>query len=168
MPSVRPRTRELSLSRMAWRPGGRVRHLSRSTRIRMGPGPACRRGRPHRLRGKSHGRAARAAGRARRMARADGCRLARVRGAVRRPLCPGATGPDRRLALSGVGPLSASMSSFFILSKAVMTLCDFLASGSASILGRTARTTCHDRPNLSLSQPHCWAFLSPPWDSLSQ
>jgi len=65
-----------------------------------GPGPACRRGallayvasRTVGLPG--------AAGRARRLPRADGCRLARVRGGLRRPLCPGATVPDRHLALS--------------------------------------------------------------------
>jgi hypothetical protein len=37
--------------------------------------------------------------------------------------------------------------------KAFMTRADFLASGSVIIFGMADGTTCHDRPNLSFSQP---------------
>src|SRR6266568_8365521 len=47
-----------------------------------------------------------------------------------------------------------------------MTLCPFSGSGSVSISSSTIGTTCHDRPYLSFSQPHCPP--SPPMDSLSQ
>src|SRR5205814_1777520 len=49
---------------------------------------------------------------------------------------------------------SAAISIFFILSIASMTRFAFLASGLASSWPRMAGFTCHDRPYLSLSQPH--------------
>jgi hypothetical protein len=50
---------------------------------------------------------------------------------------------------------------------AFMTRWDVSASASWSILGSTVGTTCQDTPYLSLSQPHCWAFASPPSESFS-
>jgi len=49
---------------------------------------------------------------------------------------------------------------------AVMTRCDFSRSGSLSSSGSAVGMTCHDTPNLSLSQPH--GPCSPPSDSLVQ
>src|SRR6266567_2999504 len=46
-----------------------------------------------------------------------------------------------------------------------MTLLDFSASLSCNILPKTEGMTCHDRPYLSLSQPH--RFFSPPSESFS-
>src|SRR5664280_3761748 len=54
----------------------------------------------------------------------------------------------------------------FILSIASITLFDFTGSGSFSIFLRTEGTTCHETPNLSLTQPH-WLF-PPPTESFSQ
>ena len=51
------------------------------------------------------------------------------------------------------------MSSFFICSIACMARCDFSESGSLIISSKTSGTTCQETPNLSLSQPHCWALL---------
>ena len=39
---------------------------------------------------------------------------------------------------------------------------------SLSISAMPRGTTCQDRPNLSLSQPHCCALGSPPFDSSAQ
>src|SRR5437763_1948902 len=61
---------------------------------------------------------------------------------------------------------SAAMSIFFILSIASITLLDFLGSGSLSISPKIAGLICHDRPYLSLSQPH--GPSSPPLESFSQ
>src|SRR2546425_4272534 len=47
-----------------------------------------------------------------------------------------------------------------------MTLCDFTGTGSLNILPKTVGTICHDKPYLSLSQPHCTSF--PPAESFSQ
>src|SRR5713101_6974398 len=47
-----------------------------------------------------------------------------------------------------------------------MTLSDFSASLSCNISGKTVGTICHDKPYLSLSQPHC--SFSPPSESFSQ
>ncbi len=58
------------------------------------------------------------------------------------------------------------MSSFFILSTAVITLSAF--DGSVISFGTTVGTICHEQPNLSFSQPHCCAFSSPPSRKLSQ
>ena len=58
------------------------------------------------------------------------------------------------------------MSNFFICMKAFITRADFLASGSIIISSRTTGTTCQERPNLSLSQPH--GPSSPPADNLLQ
>src|SRR2546430_14536469 len=55
------------------------------------------------------------------------------------------------------------MSIFFILSIAAMTLPAFLGSLSASISLRMVGVICHDRPYLSLSQPH--TLSSPPSES---
>src|SRR5205085_9332816 len=63
---------------------------------------------------------------------------------------------------------SFSTSSFFIESMACIAFCDFGDAGSASSRGSTAGTICHDTPKRSLSQPHCWAFSSPPLESRSQ
>ena len=52
---------------------------------------------------------------------------------------------------------------FFMRSMAFITRSDFDLSGSINIWGSTAGTTCHERPNRSLSQPHCCAFGSPPF-----
>src|SRR5436309_3110402 len=46
------------------------------------------------------------------------------------------------------------MSIFFILSIACMTLFDFSGSGSLSISPKIVGLNCHDKPYLSLSQPH--------------
>src|SRR5260370_1235978 len=62
--------------------------------------------------------------------------------------------------------LSAAMSIFIIFSIAAMTRLDFSRSLSCSISTRTVGTTCHDTPNLSLSQPHCTWW--PPAESFSQ
>ena len=58
------------------------------------------------------------------------------------------------------------MSNFFICMKAFITRADFLASGSIIISSSATGTTCQERPNLSLSQPH--GPSSPPADSLLQ
>src|SRR6266545_4125553 len=47
-----------------------------------------------------------------------------------------------------------------------MTRCDFSRSGSESSLGRAVGTTCHERPNLSLSHPQTPS--SPPSESVLQ
>src|SRR5256885_11549621 len=67
------------------------------------------------------------------------------------------------LSLHDALPISA-MSIFFILSIASMTRFAFFASGPASISPKMAGFTCHDRPYLSFSQPHCDSW--PPRDSL--
>ena len=54
-----------------------------------------------------------------------------------------------------LGEALAATSSFFIVISAFMTRCDFCGSGSLSNSDNTVGTICHDRPNLSLSQPHC-------------
>src|SRR5437899_12925205 len=46
-----------------------------------------------------------------------------------------------------------------------MTLSDYRASLSCNISPKTVGTICHDRPYLSLSQPHC--PCSPPSESFS-
>jgi hypothetical protein len=46
------------------------------------------------------------------------------------------------------------MSIFFICSIAFITRCDFSASLLCSNSGNTVGVICHDRPYLSLSQPH--------------
>src|SRR3989441_368562 len=61
---------------------------------------------------------------------------------------------------------NGSMSIFFIFSIAAMTRFDFSGSLSCSISTKTVGTTCHETPNLSLSQPH-WTS-SPPAESFSQ
>ncbi len=60
------------------------------------------------------------------------------------------------------------MSIFFMRSIAVMTRWDFAGSGSMSSSTSTRGTICQETPYLSLSQPHCWAFGSPPADSFVQ
>src|SRR6266540_4363337 len=62
--------------------------------------------------------------------------------------------------------LRVSMSNFFILRKACVTRATLLRSLSRNISSRTVGTICHERPNLSLSQPHCSAFGSA--DNLAQ
>src|SRR5712691_8857301 len=47
-----------------------------------------------------------------------------------------------------------------------MTRLDFSGSGSLMRSPRIRGTTCHETPNLSVSQPH--TFFSPPAESLSQ
>src|SRR6185503_21364149 len=47
-----------------------------------------------------------------------------------------------------------------------MTLFDFTGSGSLSNSPKTVGTICHDKPYLSLSQPHC--DFAPPSESFSQ
>src|SRR2546425_5245703 len=47
------------------------------------------------------------------------------------------------------------MSILVICIIACMTRCDFTGSLSCSSSIRTRGTICQDRPNLSLSQPHC-------------
>ena len=44
-------------------------------------------------------------------------------------------------------------------------MAEFVIPQSLSISGRAAGNICQDRPNLSLSQPHCWT--SPSVDNLS-
>src|SRR5690606_14976904 len=64
--------------------------------------------------------------------------------------------------------LSAARSSFFICNSAVMTrpaAAGLLLSISSAML---PGTICQDSPYLSLSQPHCWAFSSPPAPSFAQ
>src|SRR3954470_1719315 len=61
---------------------------------------------------------------------------------------------------------SSAMSSFTIFMSAPMTRLDCAASLPMS-LGSASGTICHDRPYLSLSQPHCTS-LPPPAVSLSQ
>src|SRR5206468_2114597 len=53
-----------------------------------------------------------------------------------------------------------------ICSIARITLCDLPASLSWSISSKTVGTICHDKPYLSLSQPHL--DFSPPSESFSQ
>src|SRR5438874_10219553 len=48
-----------------------------------------------------------------------------------------------------------STSIFFICSIAFMTRWDFVGSGSLNISFKARGTICHERPYLSLSQPHC-------------
>ena len=60
------------------------------------------------------------------------------------------------------------MSIFFIPIMAVKALCAPADAGSLSISAMPRGTTCHDKPNRSLSQPHCWAFGSPPSESFAQ
>lgn len=59
------------------------------------------------------------------------------------------------------------MSSFFIFIIAFIARSAFAVSGSVNISGNTVGTICHDTPYLSLSQPHCCAFLPPPAPSFS-
>ena len=73
-------------------------------------------------------------------------------------------GPERYACAAARS--SASISSFFMLSIAAITRCDFSGSGSASSSGRTVGTICHERPNRSLSQPH--GPSSPPSESALQ
>src|SRR5438552_18120434 len=61
---------------------------------------------------------------------------------------------------------SVGMSILSICSIARMTRFAFAASLSASISINTVGTTCHDKPNLSLSQPH--RLSSPPTESFVQ
>jgi hypothetical protein len=58
--------------------------------------------------------------------------------------------------------------SFFIRSIASNARCDFSDFSSVSQLDQAVGTTCHERPYVSFSQPHCWAFGSPPADNFSQ
>src|SRR5947208_801507 len=60
---------------------------------------------------------------------------------------------------------SCSMSIFFIVSIACNTRCDLAPSGSASSLPNAVGMICHDRPNLSFSQPQ--RSFDPPSDSFS-
>lgn len=46
------------------------------------------------------------------------------------------------------------MSSYFIVSIAFITRCDFSGSGSLNNSDITVGTICQDNLNLSLSQPH--------------
>jgi hypothetical protein len=64
--------------------------------------------------------------------------------------------------------LSAAMSSFFICIMAAMARWDFSDLGSPTRSRMPLGTICHDTPNLSFSQPHCWALGSPPAPSFSQ
>jgi hypothetical protein len=64
--------------------------------------------------------------------------------------------------------LSAAMSSFFICIMAAMARWDYSDLGSPIRSRMPLGTICHDTPNLSLSQPHCWALGSPPAPSFSQ
>src|SRR5438270_5855276 len=59
-----------------------------------------------------------------------------------------------------------SISILSICSIACMTLFDFSASLSCNILPSTEGIICHERPYLSLSQPHL--FFLPPAESFSQ
>jgi hypothetical protein len=47
-----------------------------------------------------------------------------------------------------------STSSFIIFSMACMTFSDFFLSGPLNNSARITGTICHDKPNLSFSQPH--------------
>jgi hypothetical protein len=58
------------------------------------------------------------------------------------------------------------MSIFFILSIAAITRCDFAGSLSPISSINAVGTTCHETPNLSLSQPHWTSW--PPADSFVQ
>jgi hypothetical protein len=60
------------------------------------------------------------------------------------------------------------MSSFFIFMTAVIARFAASDSGFLSISVMPRGATCHDRPYRSLSQPHCWAFGSPPSERRSQ
>src|SRR6266404_4021691 len=63
-------------------------------------------------------------------------------------------------------PFNSLISSLTILSMASMTRCDLAASLLPSNSPNTVGTICHDRPYLSLSQPHCTSF--PPAESVFQ
>src|SRR2546430_7067094 len=69
------------------------------------------------------------------------------------------------LAAACLARFRPSMSIFFICIIAFMTLCDTAGSGSLRSSGSAVGTICHDRPNLSLSQPHI--CCSPPAESFS-
>src|SRR5260221_12120254 len=58
-------------------------------------------------------------------------------------------------------------SSFFICINAFMTRSDFFGSPLCRSSGRIFGTTCHDKPYLSLSQPH-WTSWPPSAVSFSQ
>src|SRR5687767_5199854 len=58
------------------------------------------------------------------------------------------------------------MSSFTIFSIACITRCDLAESLSLNSSANTVGTICHERPNLSLSQPHCTSL--PPAESFLQ
>src|SRR5206468_3604624 len=58
------------------------------------------------------------------------------------------------LYFSSYARFSATTSIFSISIIAVMTRSAFALSGSLSMSPRTTGLTCHDNPNLSLSQPH--------------
>src|SRR5262249_10850447 len=62
--------------------------------------------------------------------------------------------------------LRAAISIFLILSIASMTRFAFFLSGPERSLMRICGAPCHDRPYLSLSQPHIDS--SPPFESLFQ
>src|SRR5215207_82909 len=72
----------------------------------------------------------------------------------------------RSIYASAAARSRASTSIFFMLSIACMTRWDFSRSGSPSSLGSAVGMICHDRPNLSFSQPH--GPSSPPAERLLQ
>jgi hypothetical protein len=49
-----------------------------------------------------------------------------------------------------------------------MTRSDAAGSPLPNIFSMKSGTICQDTPYLSFSQPHCYALLSPPAESLSQ
>jgi hypothetical protein len=60
------------------------------------------------------------------------------------------------------------MSSLFIFRTAAIARFAPADAESLSISAMPRGTTCQDTPNLSLSQPHCWAFGSPSAESFYQ
>src|SRR5438552_4012335 len=69
---------------------------------------------------------------------------------------------DQACSYACCRPLTSILS---ILSMACTTVCDFCGSGSFISLPKTLGMICHDKPNLSLSQPQ--RLFSPPAESFS-
>src|SRR6266403_1401268 len=53
--------------------------------------------------------------------------------------------------------LNSARSNFFMAKKALVTRASFAGSFSSSIVSISVGATCQEKPNLSLSQPHCSA-----------
>ena len=138
----RPAPRRLRPSARAAPPAGRRRRASRPRSGRTAASASRRR---------RHRRACR---------RSPSPRTRRRTAGTERP--PDRLGHRQAVTLPSAAALSAAMSSLRIANIASIARRPRSGSGSFRISSQPVGTTCHDRPNRSLSQPHCWALASPP------